>query len=474
MIKRILSKIKKQNLFPYLFLLTANIAVLYFFRESLITSFFQDDWYSLTISKVARYSDLVNFFRPDKQVVYYRPLGMQLPFFINTLLFNINPLPFRILTFITHGINSFLVFLLFKRLLKSYFSSLMAAFLYVTSGINYIPFFWSSTFAFILGMTFSLLTIIYFLDFLDKQQLIKFYLSLMFFFLGLLTFEVITVLPVILAVYVCLFKFRQKFSFLFPFFFISFFYLAFRFIFFPPPDIPDYHVSLGRQTLQNFKYYFLWSFNWPEEIKNQFIKFWQVNPKFIREFRNFYDAFRLSLVVNLFLLFVLPVILAVFKKIKINFPVNIFAIIWFVSGLLPVIFFPRHTFPYYLPLSFIGLLLFFLPLLQQSVIYLSRKFNLIQFIIQLVLMINWLWSVSMLTEFNSLIHWAPRRGRLSAKLIKTAKYRVTFPYQSFVFLANPDSETRLSLNDQDALRIIFQRDDLKTIYTSKNFVGYRL
>ena len=89
-------------------------------------------------------------------------------------------------------------------------------------------------------------------------------------------------------------------------------------------------------------------------------------------------------------------------------------------------------------------------------------------------MFNWLWSVSMLTQFNGLIHWAPRRGRLSARLIKTAKYKVKSPYQSFIFLAHPDSETRLALNNQDALRIIFQRDNLQTIYTNENIVGYRL
>ena len=449
---------KEKKIFPVLFLLACSLTVVFLFRETLITNYFQDDWYSISISKINNIFDFVNIFIPNKQVVYYRPLGMQLPFFFNTFFFGLNPFPFRIMTFVVHTLNSILVYYLFKRLLKSDTSSLLGGFLYSTSAVHYIPFFWSSTFAFILGMTFSLLTVIFFIDFLNEKQFKKLFLSLSAFILGFLTFEVTVVLPLILALYLYFYKFFHNFRFLFPFFFLSVSYFLFRSIFFPPPNIPDYQLALGKETLQNLKYYFLWSFNWPEEIKNQFIKFWQVNPKFIAEFFFFYISFLVTFLINLMLFIFLPVILIIRKKIRINSNLVIFSCFWFLSGLAPVIFFPKHAFPYYLPLSLLGLLLAFIYLFSKTVAFFSRKFNFLKYIFQIVLMISWLWSVLSLIEFNSLIHWAPRRGRLSANFIKTAKYKLGSPFQSFYFIVNPYPENRLALNDQDAFRLVFNKE----------------
>lgn len=457
----------KHKFLKCLFFLILPLITFWVYRESFTNYYFQDDWYSLTISRVNDPLDFIKLFLPNPLVVYYRPLGMQVPFFLNLFFFGPNPLPFRYITFSVHIVNSILVYLLFKRLLKSATSSFLSSFLYATSAIHYIPFFWSATFAFVLGPTFALLTFIFYLDNKYKK-------SFLFFILGLFTFEIIAVVPLIIAVHHFIFRPHKKHNFLLPFLFLSAFYLLFRSIFLPPPEIPDYRFSLNQETVQNLKYYLLWSFNWPEEMKNQFVKFFTVNRLFIRDFKTSYRVFVVSFFINLFFLLVLPVCLALFKKIKIDLRIALFSLIWYICGLLPVIFFPRHAFPYYLPFSFIGLLLFFLSLYSCFLNFLSKKNVWAVLLIHLVLVINWMFSVSTLIDFNSKIHWAPRRGRLSAQLTTSARQIHALNNKASVFLAKDDPEIRLALNDQDALRIIFDNPEIKTVYTNQNSDGIKL
>lgn len=136
-----------------LYLICTIILILLYF-PAFTTFFFQDDWYSLSISHIPSFSELYRIFLPNRELIYYRPLGMQLPFFISQSLFGINPLPFRIGVILVHLLNSFLAYKLNRFFLKSNVLSTVGAFLYLFSTVHYIIFYWAATFSFALAVTY--------------------------------------------------------------------------------------------------------------------------------------------------------------------------------------------------------------------------------------------------------------------------------------------------------------------------------
>lgn len=461
--------IKTYYIYLFFLFIFTSIFVIYF--PAFGSYFFQDDWYSLSISQASNLSDFIKFFIPNTNVVYFRPLGMQLPFFLLNSIFGLNPVAFRLLTFLTHFLNTFLVFIIIKKIFKIQSLSLFSAFFYGVSAVNYIPFYWSATYAFILGPTFFLLSSIQFLNFLNKTSQIKFIYSLIFFLLGILTFETIIVFPLIAFFYLLLFKKLKNLSYLLPFLSLSAVFLIFRVIYFPPPQIHDYQIAINMQTLHNLKYYFLWSLNWPEEMKNQFTSFFIINSDFIKNFKIYYFVYLISLLLNILLLLIIPLILLKLNKIKTDLLYSLFGILWYLISLLPVIFFPNHTFAYYLPISLIGFCIFCSSLYKPL---LSTIRPGILSVFAILLLINWFISSFFVFDLNRKIHWAPRRANISKSIITKAKKHSLPQDLAPVFLVSASDEVRYSLNGQDALRIIFNNPKVDTIYTNETVNGIRL
>lgn len=139
------------------------LLVYFLFRGAFSASFFQDDWFSLLISKPTSLFDIVKFFAPRIDVVYYRPLGMQLPFFINQVLAGMNPIPVRLATLAFHIINSFLVYKLVRLISKNSLLAKLSSFLYASSAIHFTVFYWAATFAFVLAPFFYISSFLFYL-----------------------------------------------------------------------------------------------------------------------------------------------------------------------------------------------------------------------------------------------------------------------------------------------------------------------
>lgn len=449
----------------------------WFYRSSFKAYFFQDDWFSLRISKVSTFPDFIKFIIPRKDVIYYRPIGMQLPFFVLERLFGANPIPFHLLTYITHAVNIILVFILMRLILKNDFKSLLIAFLYGTSLVHYIPFFWSATYAFVLGPTFFLASFILFFLFIQKKKLRYFGLSNLSFSLGLLTNEILIIFPLILFVYLINFRKKNEFKYVASFVILSIFFLVFRFILFPPPALEAYQLSLDKYALINLKAYLLWSLNWPEDMKDQFITFFKINPQFIKQFSSFFYVFVGTLLFNILFLFIIPLGLAIYKNFRKIYPILLLGISWFIIGLLPVLFFPQHSFSYYLPISLMGLML----VLTEPFSYLIKTVaginRLVAYFLILGIIINWLFTLGVAIKFNSEVHWASRRAKFAEAIIVKAKklYPPDNPDYPYIYL-KPDSEIKLALNDQDGFKVIYQDEKIVTVYKNvikKNLIGVR-
>lgn len=446
-----------------LFIILA-LVVFKLFQPSFSSYFFQDDWFSLRISQVNTFADFGKMFLPRSDVIYFRPIGMQLPYFLLQKLYGLNPLPFHLLTFITHLVNIFLVYYLVKLLTGKKFASLFSAFLYGTSLVHYTPFFWSATYAFVLGPTAFFIAYICFLLFLRKKKKKYLIFSLISFTLGLLTNEIIIVLPLIFLLQILIFEKKKPLVYLTPYILLSLTLFLIRLVIYPPPLTGSYHIGFGKYLFNNLEGYLLWSLNWPEEIKAQLVNFYTVNPQFLNEFPAYVRSFSFNSLTIILFLIILPTLLIIRQKKFRLFTYAIFGIIWFLLSLIPVIFFSEHAFSYYLPVALIGLLLpagMFLDSFLKSI---PQKYSLISLLITVLVCGSWVFSTKMGIDFNDKIHWVPRRAKLSKSLVEEALKVYQFPDGGYIIYVQPGSENKLSLNDQDAFKIVFRDNRIETRY----------
>ncbi len=271
--------------------------------------------------------------------------------------------------------------------------------------------------------------------------------SLFLYSLGLLTNELVITLPAILFAYELILG-SKNLKKAVPFGLLSLFYLGLRFFLFAPPTKGDYIQSIGINIIHNAKAYFLWSFNLPDEIKAQFLNFFQINPQFIKDFPSFTTILLVTFFINLIIY-----LLGAYKNPKIFF----FGFSWFLLGLTPVIFFPKHSFSYYLEISLIGLLL-------PYALFISR-FSLLNFSLLSLFLLTWVISSFNTIKFNELIHWAPQRAANSLRLITEIKKK--YPNEkSTVYVLNTP-ENRYSLNGEEAVKVFFKNPKIRTIYTQE-------
>lgn len=445
------------------FFILLFILVFFIYKDSFFSYFFQDDWFSLRISSISSFSDISKFFIPRTDVIYYRPIGMQLPFFILKAIFGINPIPFRLLTIITHFINSILAYILLYKITNKRIIGYFGSFCYAISTIHYIPFFWSATYAFVLGPTLSFLSIILFLLFIERDKTIWFILSFLAFLFGLFTYEMTAVIPVLLVIYLFLIvREKKKIFMVIPFFIIDLFLLILRFRYFSLPSTSDYQYGFGRYIVQNLQGYVLWSINWPEEMKAQFINFYTINPQFIHDFPLYFYVFFASFILYMLIFIVIPIFRLILHHMKFKFTYIILGASWFIVGLLPVLFFPQHSFAYYLPLSFVGLSLVLFSIFHQCYGKDIRN-NTISFLISAVFLSVWSITSYVTVDFNSKVHWAPRRAKLAETLIGQTKSEYDISSITSIYIS-PSSENKHALNNQDAFIVLSGNDNFITYF----------
>jgi 4-amino-4-deoxy-L-arabinose transferase-like glycosyltransferase len=436
------------------------------YRSSASSYFFQDDWFSLRISDAKNLNDVLTFFIPRSDVIYYRPLGMQVPFFLLSKIFGINHFPFWALTFITHTINIILVYILSSLLLKKRLIALLISFLYATSAVHFLLFYWFAIYAFMAGPTAFFLSFILFILFLNKKKRKYYLLSFIVFIIGLLTNEMVATLPAILFVYSLLLRKKIIFKKLLPFFFSVILLFLLRFIIFTPPVTGLYQLGLGRHIVSNFKTYFFWSFNWSEILTEQMVSIFVFNNKITDQF-SFYALFAIvTFTIAVILFYLLPLLFVFRQRVKISFSQIGFGMCWFVIGLSPVLLFSNHKFSYYLPISLVGLLIFSVSLFYSLLRFIFSHNKSFSYFFVVTLIAAWLTISFATVDFNSRIHWAPRRAKLAKALVDAAKIQMA----SYGNLTNKiyiplSSENRLALNNQDGLKVIFGRESIVTVYS---------
>lgn len=349
------------NKYKYL-LLTFLISFVIFY-PSLFVFFTNDDFFFLKISRAENFNQFLNFFnfiKSSSGFGMYRPLTTQVFYFISTNIFNLQPLPLHIISFIFFFGIVYLVYKLILELSNNGKIALIAAFLYAVSATHFGHLYYLATFQ-ELGMTFFVLLCC--LSFLKGRKL----LSLVFFILALMSKETAVVTPFLLSL-IYFYRSKGRFNwvefkkfviFLLPFLICLFAYFLLRFTAYGFATGDSYIWDFSVKKLINTLFwYLLWSLNIPESLIDFIGPGLTVNP-------NLFLYWSKQITPILILFFIQGILLAwvlvkallekTKEEIKSRDSVSIFCIGWFLISLIPVAFLPLHKFTFYLTLPLIGL-----------------------------------------------------------------------------------------------------------------------
>ena len=415
---------------PWVFIFTAVVLV---YLPALATFFSQDDFSHLYLSQATSFRDFLRFFVPVSTGIFYRPLSVQIYTWLSRLLFGLNPLGFHLLALGFHLFNTYLVYLLFKKLLQSEKLSLLGAFFYGVHVSHFMSVFWPAEFSMVLAPFFVFLAINAFLD----QRYYRFWLWA---FLGLLSNELASTVPLILGLYIVFLRQWTRLKWLVPPALGVLGLFVLRFILFPASLGSQYVLSFSLATfLRNLRWYALRAVGLPEG----FLAFLQLS------------SVRLALVA--LVLAALAVLFLVWSNrgqtlktaFTSRFSLAIFGALWFTVAVLPVGFLRQHQSPIY---QIIGLPGFFLML--AAFLPKLKSFNLSLLVFTGFYFVASFWGVRAQNQY----HWVTKRARLAKYHIEKLNHHQPGPQDVVAFLnTSPQSSTQayLAMAGDKAVKVFF-------------------
>lgn len=450
----------KSRIYSIILISSIILLVILLFFPSFTSYFFQDDWFSFSISQVHSLRDFFDLFAPRNDVIYYRPLGMQVPFFLVQSLFGLNPLPFRVATLLVHFVNGLLVYKILHAFLQKKYLALFGSLLYLTSATHMIVFFWAATFAFVLGPFFYFSS---FYAYIVKRKR----LSFMLFIFGLFTNELLISLPIIIGAYELLNEKRLHINKYLLFFLGSFLYGLFRLTIASFSTAGGYALIMNvKQIIFNLRNYTLWATNWPDTTPDHLISFLTFNPLFVSSFTK--EVLILTLVTVLFWFTIIISYAILARKNKKNIlAVPFFGLIWFLISLGPVLYFSHHYYTYYVPIPLIGLLIAGLYIINKANLFTEKKLR--SYMLLGIFFFVWYMSSYKTIRLNQFIHWAPQRAVQSKILVtQTLQKYPTLPDNATVFITDgkKTDELKWALGEENAMKVIYSNPTIKTYFGS--------
>lgn len=377
------------------------------FYPSFFVFFTNDDFYLLNISNATSLKEFFLFFNPFEQykgLGMYRPLTTQVFYFLGRSLFNLNPFYLHIISFIVFFSIIYLVYKLILLLAKNEKVALISAFLYATSASHFAHLYYLATFQ-ELGMTlFFILSLIFFIRYLSKNNRKLYFLSVVFFVFSLMSKETAVVLPFVLLLTAFLINNRSKIKETVPYFLILLIYLSLRVFYYGFAQGESYIWDFSLRIFNTVFWYGLWSLNLPELLVDYVGPGFQLNPNLIAFWGN-----EMKPIIGFFSVFVFSILFSVVKDTKRVWKkwnkLIVFGVLWFIFTLVPVLLLPLHKFTFYLTLPLIGFVLVIS-------IYLSRQKNILLVPILLV----WLLLSFFTLDITRKSHWITRGSLVSKRV----------------------------------------------------------
>lgn len=313
---------------------------LFFYHATLDDYFFFEDFTYLERSKIHSLEDIPALFSVElskrgfgKDLWFYRPLSSNLYFGLLQLFFGLNHFYFHAANLLILGLNAFLFYRLLGLLGVRPPVSVLFSFLYSISSVNFKSQLYLSVGQDLICINLILLSLNSYISSENNDNRRMYYLSILFFFLSLLSKEMAFSLPLVLFTYngiVRRHKLIANLKELAPFALLAILFVLWRVLFFGiPPSDGAYGTKIGWFLFGSLMKYVSWT----------------VEAIFL------YDGMAVItvLVIAGGLLFSLAD-----AKRRLLF---LFGCSWFLIALLPVIFLPYRQRPYYLVLPILGALI---------------------------------------------------------------------------------------------------------------------
>lgn len=479
-----------KKLFPLLIIFTF-VTILYY--PALSTYFSQDDFFHFKVSQTdGSLNGFLNLFGfhsfSERGIAFYRPVSRELLFNLYYPVFNLNPLPFRIFSFLIHFLNIYLLSVFVQKLFKKEALSFFVSFFFGISAANVATLYYlAGGIQTLLATTFTLSSLLFFQKYLETN-LTKFKIfSFLSFILGISSHEQAIIIPLLtlglIFVYKPLKDIKQYTLNLFLYFItiLIILYLEASKIGFSVNE-QQYQAVFNIKTVFNSLFWYInWALGLPETLVDFVAPGFRLNPTLLRYWRDYYIFIFPAYFLSIAMLAFATTYLLIKKRRLFTNKIFLFNLAWFPIGLLPVILLPLHKSTHYLTISLpafwtvIGYIIFsFYHALKEKRVLLSKIYLATAILSLLILS-----TTSAILGSNN--YWAANRGLLAKQLINNIKNTYpNLPKGATIYIKNDPNypfvakewggsskQAALILNNDDALRLIYKDPTLKVYYEDR-------
>lgn len=454
-----------------IFILIIFLATLLYF-PSIFNFYSHDDFFHLTISKADSFGKFFNFFNilsSPSGFGFYRPLTTQVFYFLSHSIFNLNPMPLHLISFLVFFTVVFMVFKLAYELLEDKKAALLATFFYAVSATHFGHLYYLGAFQELGLAFFFFLSVWGFVKFLKQPARRYYFLSLAAFIGALLSKEFAVMLPVVLLLASVFLKlqrrldipFRKLIILLIPFASLLVIYLYLHIFHYGLAQGDSYLWEFSSRVFNTLFWYVVWSLGLPEMLVDFIGPGLKPVPNlFINYGREMTPIFALFFIILLQLLF------AALKHLRrTNLKQTAFYAIfpiWFIATLLPVLFLPWHKFTYELTVPLFGAVSFMSLLVTKMGGWQKSVF------------IAAYLSLSILTvSLTSRTHWITQGGQAAENVKKYLDQNSLFADNEQILFydtpqdANlpwkPSSQLKTALSNDNFFKVFYQRR-IKVLY----------
>lgn len=448
------------------FLLTGIIIyALIIFYPNFSVYFHMDDFINFGLAEnISSVVNSFNLFSAHPDFPFYRPISVQLYFYILKNLFGFNPLGHHLISYALLILVVILVYRLILILTKKESIALVAAAFFTINSTHFAAMASGAYTHEIIFSLFSVLTIFYFLR-------KKIFFSLIFLILALMSKETAVMLPPILVT-ISFFRAKSFRNFLnrslifLPFFLILAIYLLGHFFYYGLPQSPSYQFILGKQNLNILAWYALWSFSVPNILIDFVGPGLKINP-------TFFAVSQINGLIFFSTFIIFAVVTAFLALKKLSWRIILIGLSWFILGLLPVLIFPLHKLAIEQSFPMIGLIISVSVIIANSLNSrkLTRIFATLALAAYLVLATN---SIYLARR----THWIVRSAAQAKAVIDYIRPKISsLAPNSIIYFADGEivipewgssKQMYLALGGGKAINIIFNRPDLRIRFASQN------
>ncbi len=430
---------------------------LVFYGGSLKFGFSQDDFFFLTISQATSLRDVLLFFSPWHQAgfPFFRPLGTQLYYFVFTGIFDNPQIYMHIFMILVHSFNAYLVVRLLDKIIPRR-NNLIWGILYASSSLHFLSLYYIAATQQLISTFFSLASI---LAYANKKPI----LPAILFFLALLSKETALVVPGIIFLFNFLCgssppRLKTILRSLALYALVVAIYLALRL----SADLviqDEYKFIFGPSVLSTLRWYILFTAGVPEILLSYGASAGSLHTaKFLSDHgvTGFF-----SLIPGLIALIIIAgSTLSSLRKSYLSWRDLIILSLWWVLGILLVIFLPQHRYPHYLDISLVALLILSAKALERSAA---------RFVVAILLLTNSLFGIAL----SEATHWTTGRA-LAVEKITSSLVSQEFCTKKAVKIvgdSNLPTEAEIALSKEKGPRYICNASGLAVYYGALSSPG---